>query len=250
MAAIDYKQLYYTTDEIKARFKPSLANYFDVFIRWQSSLDGIKNSDINFLAYEAVLPGTSYQTSEVFGDRQGITETFANKRIYPPVDISFYIDSDYSILRFFETWMAEMSPNLGSVGDSYQKFKYPGNGGYKKEVIITKFERDFRNSSQRLHKGGTLNIPQSCTYTLRNAYPTNIISVPVSYDQSALLRTTITFNYDVYSFSRKDGNHYKEINPPPQSSSSSTTKVIGETNREFVDRVAGLNLAGEGYNPF
>ena len=43
----------------------------------------IDNDEVSLLAYEAVLPGTSFQTTEVFGDRQGIKETFANQRIYP-----------------------------------------------------------------------------------------------------------------------------------------------------------------------
>ena len=101
MAVIDYKKLYYSTDTLISRFKPSLSNYFDVYIN--SSFDGIntdENNEINFLAYEAVLPGTSYETTQVFGDRQGITETFANKRVYPPVDVSFYVDSN---IIFFVT---------------------------------------------------------------------------------------------------------------------------------------------------
>lgn len=206
------KKLYYSTDDIKALFKPSLSNYFDVFIN-SSFSDGsttIDNGEINFLAYEAVLPGTSYQTTEVFGDRQGITETFANKRVYPPVDVSFYIDYDYDVLRYFESWMKEICPNISDPYLSYQKFNYPknnGKDGYKKEVIISKFEKNFRQPDQRLVSGGKYEFPENwCTYTLRNAYPTNLISVPVSYDSSNLLRTTVTFNYDLYSFQK--GNSY------------------------------------------
>ena len=216
MAVIDYKKLYYSTDTLISRFKPSLSNYFDVYIN--SSFDGIntdENNEINFSAYEAVLPGTSYETTQVFGDRQGITETFANKRVYPPVDVSFYVDSNYNILRYFESWLGQISPNLGVPYQSYQKFKYPennGKSGYKKEIIITKFERNFRQPDQRLVEGGVYDVPSNyCTYTLRNAYPTNLISVPVSYEGANILRTTVTFNYDVYAFKKSNG---QEINPP------------------------------------
>lgn len=199
--ATDYKQLYYPTDDIISRFKPSLSSYFNVFIN--TGFGGVSNDDINFLANEAVLPGTSYETTKVFGDRQGVTETFANKRVYPPVDVSFYVDYDYKVLRYFESWMAAISPNSGDPDASYNKFNYPGNisTGYQKEVQITKFERNFRKPNQRLVKGGVYGPPDNmCKYTLRNAFPVNINSIPLSYDQSSLLRTTVTFNYDVYNF--------------------------------------------------
>ena len=211
MAAVAYKKLYLKTDEIISRFKPSLSNYFDVYIN--QDYDGLNTTDlnsINFLAYEAVLPGTSYETTQVFGDRQGITETFANKRVYPPVDISFYIDNEYNILRYFESWLGSISPNLGVPYSSYQKFNYPqnnGKDGYKKEVTITKFERNFRTPDQRLSKDGVYEMPSNwCKYILRNAYPTNLIAVPVSYEGANILRTTVTFNYDIYRFEKYNGS--------------------------------------------
>ena len=203
--ATNYKDLYYSTDDILSKFKPSLSSYFNVFIPGKSGK--AENEDINFLAYEAVLPGTSYQTTEVYGDRQGITETFANKRTYLPVDISFYIDYDYSVIEYFEQWMGSISPNLGEYGetDSYVKFNYPevSDEGKKRDIQITKFERNFRSKDQRLVKGGVYNMPDNrIEYTLLGAYPTNIIAIPVSYESSNILRTTITFNYNLYRFKR------------------------------------------------
>ena len=250
MAALNYKRLYYKTDEILAKFKPSLSNYFDVYIN--GTFDGINtDSDdgaVNFSAYEAVLPGTSYETTEVFGAHQGLTQTYANKRVYPPVDISFYIDSNYTLLRYFESWMKYISPNLGVVGNSFQKFEYPTV--YKKEVIITKFERDFREPSSRV-----VNPPEvteltknTCTYTLRNAYPTNVIAVPVSYDGANVLRTTVTFNYDVYSFERA-GIAYNEPGGGALASSTST-QPGGDTLQKLPGNVGGLTGAGfEGFAP-
>ena len=213
--AIAYKKLYYSTDTLVSRFKPSFSNYFDVYIN--ATYDGINTDDnnlINFLAYEAVLPGTSFETAQVFGDRQGITEQYPTKRVYPPVDVSFYIDHNYEILRFFESWLGKIAPNLGTDGstDSYMRFNYPKS--YETTVIITKFEKNFRDPNQKLDtKDGVYKPPSNyCTYTLKNAYPTNLISVPVSYEGANILRTTVTFNYDVYAFEKSNG---QEINPPP-----------------------------------
>lgn len=255
-ANINYKKLYYDSDTIKDRFKPSLSNYFDVFIN--KDFDNINTdaeNDINFLAYEAVLPGTSYETGQVFGDRQGITEQYPIKRVYPPVDVSFYVDGDYKVLRFFESWMGAISPNKGKDGstDSYVKFNYPKNqsgGGYETDVIITKFERDFRDKGQRLVKGGVYRMPSSnCIYTLKNAYPINIISVPVSYDQNSVLRTTVTFNYDVYSFARSDG---RIINEPDQAATGSIgpggdAGTLSELNEQV--RLINENIPTTGLNP-
>jgi hypothetical protein len=44
-----------------------------------------------------------------------------------------------------------------------------------------------------------------CKYILRNAYPTNLIAVPVSYEGANILRTTVTFNYDLYRFEKSNG---------------------------------------------
>ena len=200
MAATSYKSLYYKTDELIARFKPSLSNYFDVFVA-QPKFGKVFNSDINFLAYEAVLPGTSLETTQVFGDRQGLTQTYANKRIYPPVDVSFYVDADYKVLEYFEQWISTVVPNKGERGTSYQKFNYPNQ--YKTEVIITKFEKEFKTSSERLSSGGTIYEPSQTIYTLLDAYPVNLISLPVSYEGANLLRTTVTFNYDVYHYENR-----------------------------------------------
>lgn len=245
MAATDYKKLYYSTDDIVSRFKPSLTSYFDVFVN--SSFGNIRNDEINFLAYEAVLPGTSYETTQVFGDRQGVTETFANKRVYPPVDVSFYVDYDYKVLQYFEQWMAAISPNSGVTGTSYNKFNYPGNvnSGYKKEIIITKFERNFRQPNQRLVEGGVYGMPSNnCTYTLRNAYPVNLIALPVSYEQSSILKTTVTFNYDVYAFARSDGT---EINQP---SGSASSLVSGPGGDIFAPGGAVERAIGPAPQPF
>lgn len=200
MAVNNYKKLWFSTDELISKFKPSLSNYFDVYIpggNWSN----ISSEAINFLAYEAVLPGNSYELAQVYGDRQGRIEQYATRRIYAPVDVSFYIDYDYEVLRFFEDWQKQISPNIGPINNSYVKFNYPNT--YETSIIITKFERNFRSPNQRLVENGVYQKPKSYVeYTLRNAFPINLISVPVSYEGANVLRTTVTFNYDVYNFKR------------------------------------------------
>lgn len=195
------RRLFYSTDELVRKFKPSLTSTFDVFI--SKSFSEIDDEVVNFSAYEAVLPGSSFELGQVFGDRQGITEQYPTKRVYPPVDVSFYVDTQYDVLDFFERWFKQ----INNKSDNF-RFSYPsGGGGYETDVIITKFEREFRESENRLNSRGTAGIvsepSHQAKYKLRNAFPSNIISVPVSYSQSDVLRTTITFNYDYYDFEVK-----------------------------------------------
>lgn len=209
---------YYNTEDILSKFKPSLSNYFAVSIE----------ESIDFYAYEAVIPGSSYETTQVFGDIQGLTQTFANKRVYPPVDISFYVDYDYQILNYFEVWMSKISIPF-SESTSFSKFRYPS--GYKKNITIIKFEKEFRTPGNRLKKGGSIEESKNqAKYTLVNAYPVNLISLPVSYENSGLLRTTVTFNYDRYDY-----KHYSpggQLRQTPYLNQTLSSNTRADSTRE------------------
>lgn len=199
-----------STEELRSiLLNLSLTSIYSIEIKDVKSIwDQMTTREVNILAYEAVLPGTSFELGQVFGDKQGITEAYPTKRVYPPIDVSFYIKTDYKIVTFFEKWMEKMSPLIGDIADStsYYKFNYPST--YEKNINIVKYEKDARPKGERLNKRfdeGTRNNPRSVTYSLLNAYPTNIISIPVSYDQSNILKTTVTFNYDRYIIQNNKG---------------------------------------------
>lgn len=253
-----YQNLWFSTEQLIKKFKPSLSNYFDVHI--PRTFGGVSNDSINFLAYDAVLPGSSYELSQVYGDRQGRIEQYPTRRIYPAVDVSFYIDYDYEVLQYFEQWMAAISPNIGDRTNSYVKFNYPNT--YEVDIQITKFERLFRDDANKLVKDGVYAPPKTyATYTLRNSYPTNIISVPVSYEGTNVLRTTITFNYDVYSFQRikdpfgTEGGGSNTTGPgkdpkPNNVPISGTSRERIPPSRSIDRRVeAGLPLVGRNQGP-
>ncbi len=259
MSRNNYKNLWFSTEELIKKFNPSLSNVFDVYI---PETYGVVNSEqINFLAYDAVLPGNSYELAQVYGDRQGRIEQYPTRRVYPAVDVSFYIDSNYDVLRYFEDWMAAISPNIGDSRTSYVKFNYPET--YEVDMIITKFERLFRDDANKLVKDGVYGPPKTYVeYTLRNAYPINLISVPVSYEGSNVLRTTVTFNYDVYNFKRvtdpfgTDDNGTGTVvgpgkDPKPNNVPISGTSKASIPSSRFRDRrvEAGLPLVGRNQGP-
>ena len=203
MAEVPFNQLYINTEDLTKQFNPSLTNYFSVYIP-NLNFDGVTNDDISIFAYEAVLPGTSLEVGQIFGDRQGITESYPIRRTYPPIDVSFYVNKDYNVIRYFESWVSSIFEIKGDVDNvRYGRFNYPSK--WKNDVIITKFERNFRDRNRRLSSASDAEDSSDqlkFRYILRNAFPVNIISLPVSYSQTDILRTTITFNYDFYSFSR------------------------------------------------
>lgn len=226
----------------------SLTSTFAINIKDTNS----KANEISFLAYEATLPGTSFQTAEVSGDVQGLSQSYAIKKIFPPIDISFYIKADYGTIIYFEEWMNKISPLQGgqTLNNSFYKFNYPNTYKYA-DINIVKYERDFRAPSERLKRKGAIKDPRSITYSLLKAYPVNIIAIPVSYEASSILRTTITFNYDRYIFqthaeknsklypsATKVANIQQPTNPPVV-----PIKVVrqfpNESDEEYYNRTYG-----------
>ena len=143
---------------------------------------------LGLLCSDASLPTSSYATSEVKDNFMGVTQEFAHTRLYTDIDLTFYIDRDYKVLRFFEGWMDYVSgggPAQTPSGNSYRRFNYPDY--YKNsEIYIKKFEKDFAADKK------------SINYRLINAFPKVITSIPVSYGPADLLKVSVTFNYDRY----------------------------------------------------
>jgi hypothetical protein len=152
---------------------------------------------LSLSCYETSLPGSSLFTNEVTDDFTGVTEKFAYRKAYDQtIDLNFYVDhrdsQGYKIILFFESWIRYITNDNNSDlrrGFSY-RVKYP-NGttlknrdGYRKNIYLTKFERDFR--------GNVLE------YTFINSYPIGMSSMPVSYQNSDILRCRVSFNYDRY----------------------------------------------------
>ena len=152
--------------------------------------------ELGILCSEAVLPASSYATSEVKDNFMGVTQEFAHTRLFTDIDLTFYIDRDYRVLNFFEAWMNYISGGgempLSSTPGYYRRFNYPNNYKNKDGVYIKKFERDFATAGER-----------SVTYQLVNAFPKSMASIPVAYGGADLLKVSVSFNYDYYMVYRE-----------------------------------------------
>ena len=150
---------------------------------------------IGIMCCEASLPTSSFATSEVKDNYQGINQQFAHTRIYIESDFTFYIDRDYNVLKFFEGWIDYIAgdnkvSNVNRTDEHkyYRRFNYPMNSdssvGYKAGVLsIAKFDR---------------NHDSNITYEFVNAFPKGMTSIPVSYGGADILKVSVQFAYDRY----------------------------------------------------
>lgn len=147
---------------------------------------------INISCCEASLPGSSLATHEVTNDYHGVTEKMAYRRIYDDsIDLTFYVDHSYKVIEYLNSWMNYIVGE-GSTFDTEQykdatafyRMNWPQN--YRADIYLTKFEKDYGT------KGG---MNATLKYQFISAFPTNLVSIPVSYESSDLLRVTVSFHY-------------------------------------------------------
>lgn len=205
--------------DIKSQlFNPALTSHFQCFfeppdpvVKWMQdqTAAGVGfpyTNNQNFISLacaEASLPGSTLMTHEQSNDFHGITERHAYRRDYGTgADFTFMVDNNYNIIFFFESWLRyivnervtedENYPSITNSLSSYSRVNYPKNYKSPSGLYIVKFERDYL-------KYGTGSPIQ---YQFFNAYPTSITSMPISYEQSQLLKCTVTFTYTRYMVSR------------------------------------------------
>lgn len=203
-------------DSIKSKLlRPSLTSYYLVNIQppvtgflndrlneWGVSLNTQNNTDyISLACAETSLPGSSLTTIDIDNDYHGVSEKHAYRRIYDDrIDFTFYVNVnrnvEYYVIKFFEAWIGYIvneqyrdplpvnKPNY-NYRINYPRKNKDGNGGYYANGLsVTKFERDYDGKSLR--------------YNFENAFPISINSMPVSYDQSNLLKCSVSFSYSRY----------------------------------------------------
>ena len=164
---------------------------------------GVDGENIELLCNSCSLPGTSLSTHEVVGDYQGVRERMAYRRQYDDtIDFTFYVDHDYKVVNLFEGWMNYIAGQgsgqyLSNIDarkrDANYRFNYPVK--YKTNMYILKFEKDVSSSSSIFFDDDTYQL----TYTLVNAFPLNIVSTPVSYESSQVLKYTVSMAFMRYT---------------------------------------------------
>ena len=207
-------------DQIRANLlQPALTSHFIVHITepqakygWagvkaENNVETIgfanKQDQLMLLCSEALLPGSTFATHQITSDRTGVTERHVYRRQFDDrIDLTFLVNAGenaYLPIRFFETWMKFISAEGNQQGNSVRnpaysyRVRYPDH--YYGGLTVTKFERSHDSEIK---------------YNFLNAYPTSIVSMPVSYDTSQLMKCTVSFSYVRYWIDEVPG----EANPP------------------------------------
>ena len=141
--------------------------------------------DIGLLCSDAVLPGSALASVDTRGDFQGVIEKFAHTRNFTQINLEFYVDNDYKILKFFEHYIEFITGGSSSdpTSDTYHfQLNYPSD--YKmNETRIVKFERDYNRFLE---------------YRFIGLFPLSLQSTRVSYQGSSVLKANVTFSFDRY----------------------------------------------------
>jgi len=158
------------------------------------SLGGLyqrKGRDIDLLCSDTTLPGSSLATHDITSDFMGVTEKMAYRRIYDDViDMTFYVDKDYKVIDFFDGWinfitgMGQTAPysSYNSKETGY-RMSYPNT--YKTDIFVTKFEKNIADNA--------------LFYRFIDAFPISMNAIPVRYDESEILKATVSFSYVRYT---------------------------------------------------
>ena len=150
---------------------------------------------------DASLPGSSLSTHELNNDYTGVTQRHAYRRLYDnAADFTFYVDQNYTQIRLFEAWLRYIVGEQVAGSQMLNKFyrvQYPKD--YKTTIYISKFERNIgKPNKQTASSVSPAGGGRKFVYSFFNAFPSNITSIPVSYESSQLLKVTVSFTYDRY----------------------------------------------------
>ena len=178
-----------------------------------------EGENLELLCSRTNLPGTFLRTHTVENDYHGVSEQMAYRRQYDEtLQLEFYVDRDYNVVEFFDSWIDFISgqgnQNVAKSPVANYRFNFPQS--YKNDIYLTKFEKD---------AGG-----QNLAYTFIKAFPISIVSMPVSYEKSQILKCNVAFSYIRYVKERV-GSGYIDfpvtggglpVNVPPTPSPSGT----------------------------
>ena len=160
------------------------------------------------LCSETVLPGSSLATHTITSDRTGVTEKHAYRRTFDErIDLTFMVNGGedaYLPIRFFEAWMKYISVESTEVALPYYAYRMRYPEEYYGGLNITKFERS---------------DDAELRYNFLNVFPISVVSMPVSYDASQMMKCTVSFSYVRYWIDSLPG----QKNPPSSKAQDYTT---------------------------
>lgn len=148
-------------------------------------------ANLRFLCDTTNLPGKNLNTIDYMPQGFGAVHKIPVGIVHDPLTLTFLMDSNHHVMKFFQLWMQEII-NTGSSFDgelaSYKdrtdhEISYKSN--YSTGLIITFFSDD-----------GTSQLE----YHLKDAYPVQIGSVQLGWEQNdSIAKLPVEFTYSTYT---------------------------------------------------
>lgn len=150
------------------------------------------------LCEEISLPGVSSATGNARGISQGVDFKYAHSKIYNDLSISFMCTKKYEPMRFFQEWFHFVYE--GGAGDRNSKTRSYTTRYYDDYCMNMKIFKDEDKSNKIEFSGDDPIQKKSLVYTLVNAFPTSISSVPLNTGASQVVRFTVNITYERWTF--------------------------------------------------
>jgi hypothetical protein len=191
---------------------PSLTSHFavkivppanDSFTKFITAEGRFKNfnlsklDELTLLCSDAALPGSSLFTHEVTNDYPGVTEKMVYRRQYDDYSsFNFYVDLNYEIVEFFESWINYIvNENDRTKYENYSaSYRMKFREDYAGSMAITKFERSMGAVINTQNTTPSLSGPR-VNYQFIQAFPISIDPMPVSYENTTVLKCNVNFTY-------------------------------------------------------
>ena len=181
--------------------------------------------DAGLLCSSASLPGSALGTADIVGDVTGVTEKMAHTRMFTAIDLTFYVDREYKMVKFLEHWIEFIASGSRGVNVAnkgyFFRMKYPQD--YKTDAVkILKFDRDYTNEIE---------------YNFFGLFPTSMYSPTVAYNDSQVLTVTASFSYERYvcgSIRSLDMNYLRDNNKKSQNVTASNYVDASNNNARLA----------------
>lgn len=176
------------------------------------------------------LPGTSLSTVDV--SPYGEIREQPTQRIYDPVNLSFYVDIDFKIKKFFDLWLNYI------INPITRNHSYYSN--YVTKVEITAYDGE-HNERYKV--------------TLNECYPKSVGNIEMSYSAEGIMKLNVTLqyrNYTVFDYTKNskletdDGTTIKSVltsNNAPSLSMFAKGIVNQQTTFELMQEANPQSLA-------
>ena len=154
-------------------------NMFEVNVNFPAAAGG-DTELTNFMCKGAQIPAATVEKVAV--PFRGRIVNFPGDRSFEDWTMTVYNDTNFTVRDGFESWMNSMNTHLGNIGLVMDNAGY---GTFLSDITVSQL-----NQSGSIVK----------RYTLRNAFPTTIAAIALSYDQGqGIEEFDVTLAYDYWT---------------------------------------------------